>query len=60
MELPLKLIFRLPYVKSLLSDMKVHVDRERQVVTITQNKKVQEYTYAQLADLAEQLFPTEP
>jgi len=43
--------------KSMLGDLQIKVDRAAQRVTIKQEDKVEEYSYEQLADLAEQLFP---
>lgn len=43
--------------KSMLGDLRVRVDRESQVVYLKQDEEVKEYTYEQLAVLAESLFP---
>jgi hypothetical protein len=43
--------------KSLLGDFTVKVDREKKIVHTKQDGEVRSYTYEQLADIAEQLFP---
>lgn len=46
-------------VRSMLGELKIKVDRERQLVTINQNSRTENYTYEQLATIAEQLFPAD-
>ena len=43
----------------MLGNLSVKLDRKRQVVIITQDNEIKEFTYEQLAGLFEQLFPAE-
>ena len=45
--------------KSMLGDLQIKVDRAAQLVTMKQNGQTQEYSYEQLATIAEQLFPAD-
>lgn len=43
--------------KAMLGDLQIKVDQAAQRVTVKQNGQIEEYTYEQLATIAEQLFP---
>jgi hypothetical protein len=43
--------------KSMLGNLQIKADRAAQRVKIKQDDKIEEYSYEQLAELGEQLFP---
>jgi hypothetical protein len=43
--------------KSMLGDLQIKVNRAAQLITIKREDQIEEYSYEQLATIAEQLFP---
>ncbi len=41
----------------MLGDLQIKVDRKAQLVTVKREDQTEEYSYEQLAELGEQLFP---